>query len=201
MEAVTRPMPVRLRRPGWRDPRLVIGVLLIAVALIGVMLLLRSADRTAPVYAAREALVPGTVLEPDDLVVVDVRVGDGYAEPGADEPWGRTVTRTVGAGELLPSAALAAPEDYDGRPVAVEVSQPLADGIVPGALVDVWVTPDDGTASRLVGEALPVAAVERDPGGFAADGETVYVVVPAATVGPLLDALAVDGSVAVVGMG
>ncbi|MDN4482635.1 SAF domain-containing protein [Demequina lignilytica] len=201
MDAATRPVPVRLRRPGWRDPRLIVGVLLIAIAVAGTALLLRSADRTEPVYAARHALAPGAVLEPADLVVVDVRVGDGYAEPDALEPWGMTVTRPVGAGELVPVAALAEPADFDGRPVAVSVSQPLAEGVVPGALVDVWLTPADGTASRRIGEALPVSAVDEDTGGFAAGEETVYVVVPSAEVGALLDALADEGAIAVLGSG
>lgn len=201
MVATTRPTAVRLRRPGWRDPRLIVGVLLIAVAVAGTVLLLQAADRTSPVYAARESLVPGTVLEAEDLVVVDVRVGDGYLDAPEDAPWGEVVTRAVGAGELVPAAAVAPQEDFDGRPVAVGVGQPLAEGIVPGAVVDVWVTPEDGGSSEQVGESLPVSAVDREGGGLVGAAQTVYVVVPADQVGALLDALAGDVTVAVVGMG
>ena len=201
MDATTRPMAARLRRPGWKDPRLVVGLLLIGIAVAGTALAVKSAERTAPVYAARDTLVPGTVLEPEMLVVVEVRVGSGYLGAPDDAPWGAAVTRTVGAGELVPAAAVVEPGEFDGRPVAVTVAQPLAAGIVPGVAVDVWVTPEDGTPSRLVGESLPVADVDREGGAFGADGQTVYVVVPAPDVGDLLDELAVDGTVAVVGMG
>ncbi|MDN4474889.1 SAF domain-containing protein [Demequina sp. SYSU T00192] len=190
----------RMRPPGWRDPRLVVGVLLIVVAVVGVAASLRAADRTSPVYAAAGALAPGTVLEESDLVVAHVRVGQGYLAAPADAPFGRVLTRAVGEGELVPASAVAAREDFDGRPVAVTASSPVADGVEAGALVDVWVTPEDGSSTR-VGESLPVSAVEREEGSFGLGGETVYVVVPEDRVGALLDALATAAEVAVVGIG
>ncbi|WP_062463534.1 SAF domain-containing protein [Demequina soli] len=192
----------RLRPPSWRDPRLVVGLLLIAVAVAGVALTLRSADRTAPVYAAATTLAPGAVLDESNVVVAHVRVGEGYLEAPDAAPFGRVVTRAVGAGELIPATAVAAREDYDGRPVAVVATALIAAGVEAGATVDVWVTPEAGAGgSTRVGEALPVAAVERDDGAFGAGGQTVYVVVPADAVGDLLDALAGAADVAVVGIG
>ncbi|WP_062467078.1 SAF domain-containing protein [Demequina maris] len=190
----------RLRPPGWRDPRLVVGVLLIVIAVVGVALALRAADRTTPVYAAAGTLAPGTVLDDSHLVVAHVRVGEGYLEAPGDAPFGRVLTRAVGEGELVPAGAVAAREDFDGRPVAVVASAPVADGVDAGAVVDVWVTPDGGGSAR-VGESLVVSAVQRDDGSFGLGGETVYVVVPADQVGDLLDALATAAEVAVVGLG
>ncbi|WP_062528746.1 SAF domain-containing protein [Demequina rhizosphaerae] len=190
----------RLRPPGWRDPRLVVGVLLIVIAVVGVAAALRAADRTMPVYAAADALAPGTVLDESNLLIAHVRVGDGYLAAPADAPFGRVLTRAVGDGELVPASAVATREDFDGRPVAVIASAPVADGVEAGAVVDVWVTPEDGSSTR-VGEALAVAAVERDEGSFGLGGETVYVVVPGDEVGALLDALAAAAEVAVVGIG
>ncbi|WP_062312083.1 SAF domain-containing protein [Demequina rhizosphaerae] len=190
----------RLRPPGWRDPRLVVGVLLIVIAVVGVAAALRAADRTTPVYAAADALAPGTVLDESNLLIAHVRVGDGYLAAPADAPFGRVLTRAVGDGELVPASAVATREDFDGRPVAVIASAPVADGVEAGAVVDVWVTPEDGSSTR-VGEALAVAAVERDEGSFGLGGETVYVVVPGDEVGALLDALAAAAEVAVVGIG
>ncbi|WP_062524757.1 SAF domain-containing protein [Demequina rhizosphaerae] len=190
----------RLRPPGWRDPRLVVGVLLIVIAVVGVAAALRAADRTTPVYAAADALAPGTVLDESNLLIAHVRVGDGYLAAPADAPFGRVLTRAVGHGELVPASAVATREDFDGRPVAVIASAPVADGVEAGAVVDVWVTPEDGSSTR-VGEALAVAAVERDEGSFGLGGETVYVVVRGDEVGALLDALAAAAEVAVVGIG
>ncbi|HZJ39418.1 MAG TPA: hypothetical protein VFD20_00510, partial [Demequina sp.] len=68
------PVAGRLRRPGWRDPRLLAGLLLIAVAVTAVAGIVRSADTTFPYYAAADTLTPGTVLTRDDVVVVRVRI-------------------------------------------------------------------------------------------------------------------------------
>ncbi|WP_296666181.1 hypothetical protein [Demequina sp.] len=197
-----RPVAARLRRPGWKDPRLIVGVLLVAVAVVAVATMLRAADRTAPLYSAHGTLVPGTVLDESNVAVAHVRVGDGYLSAPDEAPWDRVVTRTIGDGELIPAGAVVDREDFGGRPVAVTASAPVSEAVRPGALVDVWVTRDgDPPASERVGESLVVAAVDRDEGAFGVGGETVYVVVDADGVGAMLDALASAGEVAVVGIG
>lgn len=196
------PVAGRLRRPGWRDPRLLVGLLLIAVAVSAVAGIVRSADTTFPYYAAADTLTPGTVLTTDDVVVVRVRVPDGtYVAPG-EEPWGQVVTRVVGNGELMPRAALAAPADFDGRPIAVRTSLPLADGVERGSVVDVYLTRTDADEPRteLVASSLVVESVDHDSGSFSAGSvETVYVVVPQRDIEQFLDALAAEGDISVVG--
>lgn len=196
------PVAGRLRRPGWRDPRLLVGLLLIAVAVTAVAGIVRSADTTFPYYAAADTLTPGTVLTTDDVVVVRVRVPDGtYVAPG-EEPWGQVVTRVVGNGELVPRAALAAPADFDGRPIAVRTSLPLADGVERGSVVDVYLTRTDADEPRteLVASSLVVESVDHDSGSFSAGSvETVYVVVPQRDIEQFLDALAAEGDISVVG--
>ncbi len=196
------PVAGRLRRPGWRDPRLLVGLLLIAVAVTAVAGIVRSADTTFPYYAAADTLTPGTVLTADDVVVVRVRIPDGtYVAPG-EEPWGQVVTRVVGNGELMPRAALAAPADFNGRPIAVRTSLPLADGVERGSVVDVYLTRTDADEPRteLVASGLVVESVDHDSGSFSAGSvETVYVVVPQRDIEQFLDALAAEGDISVVG--
>lgn len=196
------PVAGRLRRPGWRDPRLLVGLLLIAVAVTAVAGIVRSADTTFPYYAAADTLTTGTVLTTDDVVVVRVRIPDGtYVAPG-EEPWGQVVTRVVGNGELVPRAALAAPADFDGRPIAVRTSLPLADGVERGSVVDVYLTRTDADEPRteLVASSLVVESVDHDSGSFSAGSvETVYVVVPQRDIEQFLDALAAEGDISVVG--
>lgn len=198
------PMAGRLRRPGWKDPRLLIGLLLIAVSVTAVTAMVRSADVTTPYYAAKDTLTPGTVLSRDDVVVVNARLGGGdYLAPG-DEPWGRVVTRVVGDGEMVPASAVADVDVFEGRTVAVRTTLPLADGVKAGSLVDVFLTREgeDGEPStERVGEGLVVESVDHDGGSFSsASVETVYVVVPSDDIEPLLDALAARGEISVVGM-
>src|SRR3954452_20167145 len=60
------PVAARLRRPGWRDPRLLVGVVMVAASVALGSWAVQSAQTTVPVYVARDALVPGQRLEPDD---------------------------------------------------------------------------------------------------------------------------------------
>ncbi|WP_291381032.1 hypothetical protein [Demequina sp.] len=196
------PVAGRLRRPGWRDPRLVVGLLLISVAVIAVTGIVRSADTTVPYYAARHTLTPGTILRMSDVVVVHVRIPEGvYAAPG-QQPWGQVVTRVIGDGELVPHDSLADPQDFDGRPIAVRTNLPLADGVERGSTVDIYLTRTDADEPRteLVASGLVVEAVDHDAGSFSAGSvETVYVVVPRRDVERFLDALATKGDISVVG--
>ncbi|WP_062302722.1 SAF domain-containing protein [Demequina subtropica] len=197
----TRPLAARVRPPGWRDPRLVVGVLLIAIAVAGVVAVLASADRTVPVYAAAAELAPGTVLDESTVAIAHVRVGAGYLEAPASAPWGAVLTRAVGEGELIPAGAVVDAGSYGGRRLAVVATSPVAPEVGAGTVVDVWVTPAGGGPSERAGESLPVASVSRDDPGFGLGGETVYVIVDADEVGGLLDALAHADAVAVVGEG
>lgn len=204
VSAFTGPIAGRLTRPTWRDPRLLIGIALIAISVVSVASVVRSADVTMPHYAASAVLTPGTVLTEADVVVTNVRVSQGeYLTADADPPWGQVVTRVVGPGELVPARALAEAETFSARPVAVPSSLPLGEDIERGAVVDVWLTEsaEDGPESRLVGEALVVDQVDREGGAFSVGGtETVYVVVPVAQMADFLDAIATDGEISVVGL-
>jgi hypothetical protein len=204
MKDSTGPVAGRIRRPSWRDPRLLVGLVLIAVSVAAVSAIVRNADQTTPYYAARGPIAPGTVLTEADVVVVSARVaGDTYV-PSSQEPWGKVVTRVVGDGELLPSAALSEREDFSGRPVAVRTTLPLAASIDRGAVVDVYVTIEDDAGkpvTRLIGSALVVDGVVREDSAFGVGlGETVYVVVPVREVAAFLEALAGGGDISVVGL-
>lgn len=200
------PIAGRLKRPSWRDPRLLIGMVLIAVSVVAVAGITRSADATRPFYAAKETLTPGTVIDDDDLVVAHVRVSaDDYLPAGDVTPVGSVVTRAIGVGELIPAAALATAGDVAVRPVAVATSLPLDSAIGPGSTVDVWLTTvdDAGTASTvLLGDALVVTEVAAAEGSFAVDADqVVHVAVPVDDVGGFLQAIASGGDLAVVGAG
>lgn len=204
MNEGTGPVAGRLRRPTWRDPRLLVGLLLVTLAIVAVALVVRGADKTTPYYAAKEALAPGTVLTEADVVVVAARIaGDAYVE-AEQEPWGMIVTRVVAPGELLPAAAITDSRSFDGRPVAVRPALPLAAAVTRGAVVDVYITVEDDSgrhSSRLIGESLVVDDVTADESGFGiGTGETVYVVVPAPKIADFLEAIATGGDISVVGL-
>jgi hypothetical protein len=181
-------------------------VVLIALSIVAVASIVRAADSTTEFYAARDTLTPGTVLTKADVVVTDAKVeGEAYLQVVREPAWGQVVTTVIRAGELVPVAALTEQERFDGRPVALRTSLPVGASIDRGSLVDVWLTvvQDDGAPlSTLVVGGVVVDEVERDAGAFAVSGsETVHVVVPTADVPQVLDAIATQGDIAVVGLG
>ncbi|GAA2725933.1 SAF domain-containing protein [Cellulomonas aerilata] len=201
------PVGVRLRRPSWRDPKLVVGVLMVAAAVALGSWAVSAAEASTPVYVATEALTPGETLDDDQVAVARVRLesaeADRYLLATEPLPSGAVAVRAVGDGELLPRAAVAGSADLDVRPVAVPVTEPPSAGVAEGALVDVWVTPEvrDGQAPvpRLLAEGLTVAEVARPSGAFAVGAETtVHVLVPTDSLAEVLGALATRQAVNVV---
>ena len=189
--AATAPVPRRLRAPRWLDLRLVLGVLLVLGSVLLGARVVGAADAMVPVWAAQEDLAAGTVLTAEDLTVVDVRLealAPGYRAASV-RPEGRTLSRAVGAGELLPRAALA---ESTGL---VQVALPVQAGWVPpglqrGRLVDVYAVADpaagamgapDGSVGLVVGNA-PVQSVSGSRDGVLSTPTTsvqVVVSVPA----------------------
>jgi hypothetical protein len=200
----------RVQRPSWRDPRLGVGVLLVAGSVGLGAWAFSSAGSGVEVYAAREVLTPGDALEPDELMVVEVRVpgGEGvYLTPAEPLPADPVVTRLVGAGELVPVAAVGAAAEVDVRPVSVGMSGPISASVVDGAIVDLWLTrPAQGLGgsagsaeSVLVAGGLRVAGLRTDDSLFAGVGATsVEVLVPQAELPAVLAALAEEGEITLV---
>jgi hypothetical protein len=151
------PPAARHRAGFWRDPRLAVGVALVAVcALLGATLL-GGADATVGVWAARVPLTEGQAPAAGDLVRREVRFADAadadrYVSADAPLPAGTVLTRDVGPGELLPRATLGSTD----RAAAVEVPLSVPADAVPatlrtGSVVDVWVTPDPDLAADVSG--------------------------------------------------
>lgn len=186
------PAATRHRRTVWRDPRLFVGVALVAAsALLGVTLL-GGADSGVAVWAARTALAEGQSLTAADLVRREVRFAeqtdaDRYLPAGKTLPDGATLTRPVGDGELLPRGAVR----FASAEPLVEVPLTVAPTAVPatvevGSVVDVWVVPDPGTAStedagddadaRRVLVEVTVLHVSRGAGPLGAGAERQVIV-------------------------
>jgi len=158
-ETAASPAATRASRSRWRDPRLVVGVAVVAVCgLLGARFL-GGADDTVAVWAAAGPLAEGQQVDGGDLVRREVRFAD-QADADRYLPAGTPVTgsltRAVGEGELVPRAALG-----DGaRGGLTEVPLSVGTEAVPstvdvGSVVDVWVTPD--AAPRAAGEAVTAA--------------------------------------------
>lgn len=196
----------RFRRPRLRDPRLAIGLVLVAGAVALGSWAVADAGRGVPLYAAKGVLTPGDRITDATLVVVDARVPGAtgvYLDAGAGLPPDAVVTRVVGAGELVPVAAIGTAGDLDARPVGLSVPGPLSASVVKGAVVDLWLTApatnERPPSPAVVAGGLVVAAVTQAEGLFAASSTTsVEVLVPAADLEAVLAALASEGTIILV---
>lgn len=146
----TPPSATRVSTPGWRDPRLWIGVAIVAVSVIIGARVLAAADDTVGVWVVSDDVGAGSEVSPDDLEVRRIRFADPtdldrYLLATESIPSDVRLTRGVGAGELLPRAALGSARDADTVevPIAVEDEQ-IPGSVSAGSIVTVYVISLDG---------------------------------------------------------
>jgi hypothetical protein len=190
----------RLATPRWLDVRLVLGMVLVLLAVVGGSRVFASAGHFTKVYVARHALVPGEHLDAGDLSIGEVRFngeGASYVAVVGQTPVGYLVTRYVDAGEFVPLTALSATTSTtaDSRFVTVPVAPGhLPDGLDHGDLVDVYVTAKVAAGAKVPFPSRVLAAVavdSADGGSESSGGSTVAVVldVPAALVATTIHAV------------
>ncbi|SDD56444.1 hypothetical protein SAMN05216410_3523 [Sanguibacter gelidistatuariae] len=201
------PVAPRLRRPTWRDPRLAFGILLVTASVALGTWAVADAGRTVAVYAAATTLTPGDAIGPQDLVAVDVRLGDDldlYYPVTDDPPQGLVALRTVGERELLARSAAGSAEALDYRSVAIPVTETLSSKVTAGSTVDLWLVPPAQSGApaaaqpQVLAEGLVVAELgERGSGLMAGGAPTVHVLAPSEALPQILAALAGGGTVAI----
>lgn len=196
------PRAVRSRRPGWRNPRLILGIVLVAGSVVLGARVLAAADDTVGVWAVTRDLPAGAALDGADLERRQIQFPDeetaaGYLSARDGVPSGATLNRPVTAGELLPRAAFAraAGPDLVEVPISV-VSDDLPATVRQGSVVDVWVAPKVSAVGQAQPKAVPVltdvvvVAVPRTSDSLAPQTtRQVIVGVPAARAGDLGAAL------------
>lgn len=196
----------RTRRPFYFDPRFAMGLVLVVASVIGVYVIVASADRSTQVYAARTALVAGDSVHADDLVVTTVRLGAIdrlYLSRGALPSRGAVVTRSVAAGELVPASAVSDAQTVSQTSVVLRVQGELAASVVPGSAVDVWSAALKGQNRYappvvLVGGATVVRVIQSDGLVAQREGRSVEVRVPGSKVAAVLESLANNDAISLV---
>ena len=159
---VGSPPASRVTTSRWRDPRLAVGLAVVAACTLLGSRLLASADDTVGVWAARGPVVEGERLGADDLVRHQVRFeeqrdADRYLSAADPLPPDAVARHDVGAGELVPRAAVAgAGASLTEVPLSLD-SDAVPTTLRVGSSVDVWVTP----TGRLAGPRAPGARARR----------------------------------------
>lgn len=194
------------KRRFWFDPRFAIGIAMVIVSVVGVSILVATADRTEAVYSAGSALSVGDRVHPDDLVLTRVRlggVGERYLAPGDLPGNGFVITRSVAAGELLPASAVGDASGLTVSSMVIDTRARLAQAIDSGAVVDVWAAREGedgvfGPPGVLVPSAVVVRVLESD-GLMSSDAAaSVEILVPKERIARVLEALANSDSLSLV---
>ncbi|WP_439936790.1 hypothetical protein ACS3YM_12685 [Nocardia sp. N13] len=213
----TRPVDVpaasRTTSPGWRDPRLWIGVALVTGSVVAGARILAGADDMTAVWSASSDLVAGQTLTADDLAVTRVRFDDDADQerylPVDDElPAALTLTRPLATGELVPAGALGEQPDDDTVAVSIAVAaEHVPTDLVRGSRVDVWVIGEDrrsrAAAELVLGDVLILDAPLVSDSFASATSRQLVLAVPhddEESLGQVLAASA-DNRVRVVGRG
>lgn len=202
MSALPAPAAKRLVKPSWKDARLLIGILLVLLAVVLGALAFSAADNRVGVWAAKTTMTPGERIEQEDLVRVEVQLGDGAAEyVGSSErmPNGAVVDRTVRPGEIIPRSAVVDPTDRRVRPVPVHVDPIYLSNLTKGSRVGVYAMTGPGRSGTQSEEAAPpeyelildeatVRALPSSSGGVigSSSSAAATIVVPEEEVGRIL---------------
>ena len=173
----------RLKRPSWKDPRLLVGILLVLVSVAGVVFLVGSADRTTEVFAARDGIAVGERLTQDNVVRAKVRLGDTesqYITAESGLPEGVVAVQRIGENQLVPRASLGAVDELDRKPVAITIDETLPAQAVAGARVDVWVAQPDArngfSEPKLLLPGAEIAEVAAGSTALGSSKKTVLMV-------------------------
>src|SRR5882757_5625707 len=186
------------RTPGWLNPRVIAGIVLVLVATVVGALVVGRAQRTDRVWSTTRALAPGIVLRADDLQSVDVRLpGDGaryVAATDRDKLVGLTVNRALTANELLPRSALS------GTGAGTTISVPLPSGDAPpvtrGQRVRLWLSTRRCKAVVVLADVAVQDVTNTGGGTFGTgNGETVVLRVPPDDASRVVQALGIDSAV------
>lgn len=195
------PAGSRLPRRRWRDPRLLMGALLVVTSVIAMALVIGASDNTIAVWSVSDDLPSGSPVTAEDVQAVRVQLPNisPYLVADSDIPQDMIAARDFAAGELLTLAGLTQAADPDGvRVVTLPVlrNQMPADLAV-GDRVDVYVVErgadgePDGAPRLVIGSAA-IADVDNDSGAFGGTSlETgVALSVPEDEVAAVVDAQA-----------
>lgn len=176
----TQRSTVRVQRPRspWRDPRMIIGLLLVTASILGVWGLVSTARSGQMVYQATRDIAPGEPLSNENIALVDARPGSDVYLTGEEEMSDLFTTHALHAGELIARSAATTKLDQSMRTFVITVDESLPDGVTPGDMVELWFIPDSAIGqtttpeARKVGEPVYVVRVVGEKSGIGVTGGT-----------------------------
>lgn len=197
----------RITRPSWKDPRLLLGILIVLASTAGIIALTSTLDKTVPMYVAKSDISLGEQLSVDKLDIAHVKLdslSQRYLAADPERIAGRRANSLIRVGELIPASAVGLESGTNRRPVSVNLPDELPAAITAGAHVDVWVAAKDRAANAYQAPTLLLPAAEvtfrvaRATGFGGTAGTTVELLVHDEKLADLLEAMANEARITLV---
>lgn len=199
----------RLRRPSWRNPRLVIGLFIVLASVLAVVGVVRASDTTRVYLVARHDLTVGEKITLEDLEPAHLNLGqagDLYVDETDRLAEEAVSTQAVAAGQVVPKSSIGTRDRLNRKPMTLSVSSDRLGGVSAGRTVDVWIARSSKLAAATQAPA-PVRAVsgaevltvrKEDTGFGSGSRSTVQVLVPEKDLPSLIRATADESEVTLV---
>lgn len=197
----------RIKRPGWKDPRLGLGAALVIASVAGTVYLVGELHQTSTVYVASANITLGEELTAENLETQEVQLGDNldsYLQVDAELGPEARANTFISAGELIPVTSVIHSDLGSRRPINVDLPADLSSSITPGSFVDVWIAKRQsggttyGVPEKLSTMVEVAARVESGGGLVGQQGTNLELLVEPNHLEPLLQALANESRIIVV---
>lgn len=197
----------RFKRPGWKDSRLIFGLLLILASVAGIVALITALEKTEPMLVPKANITLGEELDPTKFTVKEVRLdelGGAYLHSRHAFESGDRAGTLLRAGELVPVHAVVTTGATDAKPVTIDLDHTLPEAVTPGSRVDIWSAAKKGPGNsfdvpELLLDSSEVTAVRAGDTSFSSRTKaSLEVMVPDSSLQDLLEALANESRLTVI---
>lgn len=201
---------IRVARPRatWRDPRFIIGIVLVVFSIVGVGYVVDMARSGTEVYAVTTDIAPGEPLTLENMAVVEARPGADVYLAADEDITGLFARHALRQGELVARSAVTTTEDHAMRTFVINVDEGLPEGVRPGEDVELWFVEDARVGStglkeaQKVAEQVSVVRVISETGGIGvAAGTRLEIRTDADSMGQLLKYTQANGKLVAVPVG
>ncbi|ACV09460.1 SAF domain-containing protein [Jonesia denitrificans] len=192
----------RMRQPSLRDPRLPIGIVLVALSVWIGAWALDSGRTLDTAFVAARTLQPGDAITEADLQAVDVELGQHLNNYLTPETMGEGLVAVVPVhqGQLVAVTSTGSAADVDSRIMAVPITGQLPAQVVPGSTIDLWYAPEATPTGEVgdpdqVASGLTVSQIPDTDSVFGVSGTSyLHVVVPQSDIPAVLAATQAKGA-------
>lgn len=129
------------QRPGFRDPRVLLGILFILLSFVAVIAITHITNPAQQYYAAKDDIHIGDKITIDMLTPVEANMGaasKNYISANDVKKGNLVASELIPSGELLSKSSARTQVNENRRLVTVSMDKTIALTLKPGEHVDVW---------------------------------------------------------------